>query len=182
MVVKEDDKGRKWLTKIGANDIEFVNGTGWFNVPSDIYGIGSNVADGIDIKYICIPTNVEIIGEKAFKDHKSLECVIVHEDKNPEDEKQLKIEDEAFSGCSNLGEIYISKRTTLIGAWAFCDCEKLYLSEKSCEQIRFLVKKGQSYPSSFLGTSYEHLNIIGRSIEGLRARLEENKNVLMEVK
>ena len=60
MVVKEDDKGRKWLTKIGANDIEFVNGTGWFNVPSDIYGIGSNVADGIDIKYICIPTNVRI--------------------------------------------------------------------------------------------------------------------------
>lgn len=92
---------------------------GSYVIPEKVTEIASAVFSGkTNITEITIGKNVEIIGERAFKDCGLLTKVTFEEGGTAD----LRIEAEAFMGCMSLNEIVIPERTVALGAYAFANC------------------------------------------------------------
>ena len=87
---------------------------------SDFKGIG----DGILVEYmgcaerVIIPQNVRIIADGAFRNNTYIRTVVAFEG-------LISIGEYAFSGCSSLMDIHLSKRLEYIGNGAFESCSSL---------------------------------------------------------
>lgn len=73
---------------------------------------------GEDTETYSVPYGIEIIGENAFAEHKSLKNIELPE-------KLISIENNAFSGCRSLEAINLPESLIEIGNMAFYCCEEL---------------------------------------------------------
>ena len=82
------------------------------------------IGDGILVEYmgcaerVIIPQNVRIIADGAFKNNTYIRTVVAFEG-------LISIGEYAFSGCSSLMDIHLSKRLEYIGNGAFESCSSL---------------------------------------------------------
>ena len=106
-----------------------------FSIPLHIDNIGNYAFQESDLEDIYIPSNVKVIGIKAFCTCESLTSVHIGEG-------CTIIGDYAFIYCENLEEIYIPKSVTTIMKDVFYSCDKLVIH---CEEDSAAAKYADDY-------------------------------------
>lgn len=77
---------------------------------------------------VVIPEEYNVIGEAAFKNRSDITSVRLHSGMS-------KIMKEAFSGCTNLREVYCEAKLNSIGPKAFYDCKSLTASKRPTAKV-----------------------------------------------
>lgn len=107
----------------------------YFGIPNHVDNIGNFAFQESDLEEIIIPSNVKVIGIKAFCTCESLTSVTI------EDGCTI-IGDYAFMYCEQLEEIYIPKSVTTIMNDVFYGCDKLVIH---CEEDSAAAKYADDY-------------------------------------
>lgn len=107
----------------------------YFGIPTHVDNIGNYAFQESDLEEIVIPSNVSVIGIRAFCMCDSLKTVSI-------DDGCTIIGDYAFMDCENLEEIYIPKSVTTIMHNVFYGCDKLVIH---CEEDSAAAKYADDY-------------------------------------
>ena len=93
--------------------------------------------NGIEVKDLVVPDNVDRIGDRAFAGYKALTSVVITNG-------VTEIGNSSFSGCSELTELTLSNSLLKIGDFAFYNCSKLS-SVKIPDQVTSIGSSAFSY-------------------------------------
>lgn len=111
----------------------------YFGIPSHIDNIGNYAFEESELEEIIIPSNIKVIGVKAFCFCESLKRVTI------EDGCTI-IGDAAFMYCDELKEIFIPASVTTIMNDVFYDCNKLTIfCKKGSEAEKYAVEYDINY-------------------------------------
>lgn len=111
----------------------------YFGIPNHIDNIGSYAFQESDLEEIVIPSNISVIGIKAFCTCESLKRVTI-------ENGCTIIGDHAFMYCDNLREIHIPESVTTIMNDVFFGCENLTIfCKKGSEAEKYAVEYDINY-------------------------------------
>lgn len=91
-----------------------------FVIPSTVRFIDALAFSGSKLTAITIPSNVERLGQEAFKNCMALTSVDIEQSQS-----NYAIGSSCFEGCTALQSVDIANATTEIGSYAFKNCEAL---------------------------------------------------------
>lgn len=117
----------------------FGQNISYFGIPYHVESIGNSAFQESDLEAIVIPSNVQVIGIKAFCSCESLVSVTIKDG-------CTIIGDYAFMYCDDLREIFIPASVTTIMEHAFYNCDKLTIfCKKGSEAERYAVEYDINY-------------------------------------
>lgn len=117
----------------------FGQNVSYFGIPTHVDSIGNGAFQESDLEEIIIPSNISVIGIKAFCTCESLTSVTI-------DDGCTIIGDYAFMYCDNLEEIFIPASVTTIMHDVFHDCDKLTIfCKKGSEAEKYAVEYDINY-------------------------------------